>query len=464
MTARQTVALVTASLLASLTVACSADEGRRTDRGSAAKTTEVVVDTDMGTDDVMALLFLLERSDITIDAVTIAGDGLTHPEAGVRNARSLLALAGAPDTPVAGGRSSPLAGDNAFPREWRTYSDDLSAVPDLPEPRGRRYEGDAADLLLESLDANTTLLTLGPLTNVAEALRRDPGVADRVGRVVSMAGAIDAPGNAPNGVAEFNVWIDALAAKEVAEAMPIELVPLDASNFAQVTPFFVDALGRNLESRAARTIHALLATNGQIDEGTYFFWDPLAAVLLVDPRMATWDEDRLLITASLDAGAGWISRWEEGIPARFAVRADAARFERVFLQAITGRRVTGLRPRPDVDVSFDGRRCSIETRRLRAGEIVIRFANRSPDPASVIELGLLGTTYREVLRFVGPPGSTVAEPPAGVEQLGLLRAGPHARTFARAAAPAGNGGVFCLVEASDGTAKVWPAGPIRFEA
>ena len=103
-------------------------------------TMRVVVDTDMGTDDVMALLFLLRRPDVSVTAVTIDGDGLTHRDAGVRNARALLAMAGASEVPVAGGRTSPLAGDNAFPEEWRTYADDLTAVPDLPEPSGAPYE------------------------------------------------------------------------------------------------------------------------------------------------------------------------------------------------------------------------------------------------------------------------------------------------------------------------------------
>jgi inosine-uridine nucleoside N-ribohydrolase len=460
MTTRGTVALATASLLAFLTASCDG-QPRTPPEHPTPDTVRVVVDTDMGTDDVMALLFLLERPDVTVTAVTIAGDGLSHCDAGVENARALLTLAGVPGVPVACGRTSPLAGDNAFPEEWRAFSDDLSTIPNLPDAAGVPYEGGAVDLLLESLDRDTTLLTLGPMTNVAEALRKDPEIGDRVGRVVSMAGAIDVAGNAPNTVAEFNVWIDALAAKEVADSVPVEFVPLDASNFAPVTPFFVDALGRHLDSPVARAIHALLVNNPQVETGTYYFWDPLAAALLVDPGLATWDEDRLLITASLDAGAGWISRWDGGIPARFAVRADAVHFEHVFLRTITGHPVTRLRPRPDVDVSFDGRGCRMGTRRLHAGDIVIRFTNRSADTASVIVLSFPGTTYGQVIRFVGPPGSTVAEPPAGVEEVSVLRAGPHQRMFGRAAVAAGDGGVFCLVESSEGTAKVWPAGRLR---
>jgi len=96
---------------------------------------------------------------------------------------------------------------------------------------------------------------------VAEAIRADPVLATQVPRVVAMAGAVETLGNAPNRVAEYNVWIDALAAKEVIEAMPVELVPLDASNFVHTNPFFVDALGRHLATPAARAIHALLVDN-----------------------------------------------------------------------------------------------------------------------------------------------------------------------------------------------------------
>jgi pyrimidine-specific ribonucleoside hydrolase len=453
--------LASMGLVAALAASCDAgDAADRTPPG----TTRVVVDTDMGTDDVMALLFLLERDDVSVEAVTVAGDGLTHCAAGVRNARALLALAGSPEVPVACGREKPLAGQNAFPDEWRTYSDDLSAIPDLPTPAGEPYEGSAVDLLLESLDGGIVLLTLGPMTNVAGALRADPDLAGRVDRVVSMAGAIDARGNAPNGVAEFNVWIDALAAKEVAEAMPVELVPLDASNSVPATPIFVEALGRHLERPSARAIHALLEQNGQIAAGTYYFWDPLAAVLVVDPAIASWTEDRLLITASLDAGAGWISRWDHGIRTRFATRADGVRFERAFLASVTGTRVRGLRPRPDVDVTFDGEGCGVEGRPLHAGRIVVRFANDSDDSASVVLLMFPGTTYGEVVRFLGPPGSTVSRRPDGIRQVALLSAEPGVQTLGRAEVPAGDAGVFCGVDAGAGTARIWPGEALRIEA
>jgi len=143
------VVTFTALLLALTTVSCDTADP---EPPSSPGTTPIVVDTDMGSDDVMALLYLLERRDVRIAAVTVAGDGLAHCDAGVRNARAVLALAGSPGTPVACGRPSPLAGHNTFPEEWRTYSDDLSRILGLPAPAGA---GTTATPSISSLSRST---------------------------------------------------------------------------------------------------------------------------------------------------------------------------------------------------------------------------------------------------------------------------------------------------------------------
>jgi inosine-uridine nucleoside N-ribohydrolase len=442
-------------------VACG---GATHDRPSSADALHVVVDADMGTDDVMALLYLLERPDVVVDAITVVGDGLSHCDAGVRNARALLALEGESETPVACGGRTPLAGSNAFPEAWRAYSDDLSSISGIPEPGGTPYDGSALDLLHETLGSDTTLLTLGPLTNIAEALRVDPSLGDRVPRVVAMAGAVDVAGNAPNSVAEYNVWIDSLAAKEVAESMSVELVTLDASKFVPATAFFIEVLAQHLETPAARVVHSVLATNEQVETGTYFFWDPLAAVLVVEPGLATWRQERLLITASLDSGAGWVSRWDQGIPTRYAVRADAMGFERAFISTVSGEQVRAVRPTPDLTTTFNGRRCTIDADTLPEGDVVIALENDSSRPVEVIIAGLLRTTYGDVLKGIRPAGSVVREIPQGIVQIALLGAGPHSVAYARASADPGDAGVFCLVPVQEGAARVWPGGSITIVA
>ena len=423
----------------------------------------VAVDTDMGTDDVLALLFLLQRPDVVVDAVTVVGDGLTHLQPGVRNARALLAMAGHPRVPVAGGGEQPLAGTNAFPEEWRDFSDDLSAIQGLPEPEGAGLAGTAVELLDETLDGDTVLLTLGPLTNVAQAFRANPAIAERVPRVVSMAGAVDVRGNAPNTVAEFNLWIDPVAAREVFDAVPVELVPLDASNHAPVTRFFVDVLGQYLRTPEARAVHALLRSNQQIDEGTYYFWDPLAAALLVDPTLAVWEEAPVLVTASQDAGAGWLYRTDRGPTLRFATSADGLTFERAFLSAVTGVEVQEVRPEPDLTVVFDGRISTVVPHSLSPGEQVTVFDNRSLERSTLYIGTMEGTSYRELLEVIGGPGSVVGRAPYGFKPVGALEAVPGALIFGSVELPVGKLGMFSVVATRDDAVRVWPAGILRVQ-
>ena len=176
-----------------------------------------------------------------------------------------------------------------------------------------------------------------------------------------MAGAIDAGGNTPSGVAEYNVWVDPLAAKEVIEGMDVTLVPLDATDDVPFTPFFAEALAAHLASPEAEAVDAIIAANqGIFLQGGYSFWDTLATALVFRPELATWHEARVLVTASQDAGAGWIDRWDEGAPVRFATTVpDPLAFEREYLSVLTGETVTDVRPDPTVTISFDGNRCAI---------------------------------------------------------------------------------------------------------
>jgi len=371
-------AVIAIALLAGACVADAGSEAPRSPAGTNADLRHVVVDTDLAFDDIMALLYLLQRDDVAIDAVTITGTGEAHCDPGVRNALALLALGGAPDTPVACGRETPLQGTNAFPDEWRAVVNDLWMV-DLPAvERGADPRG-AVRLLLDTLDGDTTLITLGPLTNVAEALRDDPELGSRVPEFVAMAGAIDVAGNTPNGVAEFNVWVDPLAAKEVIEGMEVTLVPLDATDDVPFTPFFAETLAAHPTSPEAKAASAIIAANQEIFlEGGYSFWDTLATALVFRPELATWDSTPVVVTASEDSGAGWIDRWDEGAPVRFATAVpDPLAFEREYLSVLTGQTITRVRPDPTITISFDGDRCTISPRRLSAGEEGRRLRHRA---------------------------------------------------------------------------------------
>jgi inosine-uridine nucleoside N-ribohydrolase len=408
-----------------LSASCVAGAGRdaHSPSPSSADLRHVAVDTDLAFDDIMALLYLLQRDDVAIDAVTITGTGEAHCDPGVRNAIALLALGGELDTPVACGRETPLLGSNAFPDEWRAAVDDLSMVT-LPPVDRRADPRGAVRLLLDTLDGHTTLITLGPLTNVAEALRDDPELGSRVPEFVAMAGAIDVPGNTPNGVAEFNVWVDPLAAKEVIEGMSVTLVPLDATDDVPFTQFFADTLATHPTSPEAEAASAIIAANQEIFlQGGYLFWDTLATALAFRPELATWDATPVVVTASEDAGAGWIDRWDEGAPVRFATAVpDPLAFEREYLSVLTGRTITRVRPDPTITISFDGERCTIRPRRLSPGDEVVAYVDERGSAAGSGVLLQLddGLTFEDLRDLLGPDGSVQPDdspPPKGLEVL-----------------------------------------------
>jgi pyrimidine-specific ribonucleoside hydrolase len=137
-----------------------------------------------------------------------------------------------------------------------------------------------------------TVLALGPLTNVGAALDATPALAENIEMIYVMGGAVDVDGSSvsdENTVAEWNIYCDPHAARLVFESgAPITLVPLDATNEVPVTPEFVTQLESEKATPEAEFVAALLANNAEsIDAGSYFFWDPLAAVVMSDPSLVT---------------------------------------------------------------------------------------------------------------------------------------------------------------------------------
>ncbi len=253
----------------------------------------VIVDTDAGPDDFMALAFLLSSARTRVEAVTIT-TGLAHAEAGAANILRLLELAGRADVPVHIGRTAPLSGNRSFPEDWRRLSDELPGV-ELPETRRTAASQPAPEFLAARLgDAArpVTVLALGGLTNLAEAFRLNPAAAKTIDRLVIMGGAIKVPGNledggvADNTSAEWNFYIDPEAARRVfVSGASIRLVPLDATQKVAIDR----GLQRQLQTSQrplARVVTQVLATvDDLIDQGTLFAWDPLAATVIADDEM-----------------------------------------------------------------------------------------------------------------------------------------------------------------------------------
>jgi inosine-uridine nucleoside N-ribohydrolase len=254
--------------------------------------TTVIVDTDAGTDDFMALAFLLSTPRARVEAVTIT-TGLAHAQAGAANVLRLLQLAGRTDVPVYVGRETPLSGNREFPADWRRLSDELPGV-ELPAAKRTVEAKPAHEFLAERLADGSrpvTVLAIGGLTNLAEAFRLNPAAAKSVERLVIMGGAFKVPGNLVEGgitsnmTAEWNFYIDPEAARRVfASGASIRLVPLDATQKVAVDRNVVRTLQTAGQRAMTRFVLQVLATvDDMIERGTFFAWDPLAAAVVVDP-------------------------------------------------------------------------------------------------------------------------------------------------------------------------------------
>ncbi|MDB2407071.1 nucleoside hydrolase [Jannaschia sp.] len=215
---------------------------------------KIIIDTDPGQDDAVAILLALASPELEVLALTtVAGNvplALTE-----RNGRIVCELAGRRDLPVYAGCDRPIARDlvTAEHVHGKTGLDGA----ELPDPQMPLADGHAVDFLIETLRAEpagtVTLCPLGPLTNIATALQRAPDIAERIARIVLMGGAYFQVGNITP-AAEFNIYVDPEAAKIVFGAgVPLTVLPLDVTHKALTTR------ARNDAFRAAGRVGAVVA-------------------------------------------------------------------------------------------------------------------------------------------------------------------------------------------------------------
>ncbi|HLK21887.1 MAG TPA: nucleoside hydrolase, partial [Bryobacteraceae bacterium] len=229
-------------------------------------------------------------------------------------------------------------------RDWRKLVDDLPGVK-LPASSRPPSPKPAADFLIEHLRDKkhvVSILALGPLTNLAEALKREPSISQSIERIVIMGGAINVPGNLGDGgafqtnnkAAEWNIFVDPLAARMVFRShIPILLVPLDATNKVPIDLAFLSEFKARAVSPLGQVAAQVLEADRESIVGKYFFaWDPLAAVALLHSEVVR--SKRLHIDVLQDAPATGRTAETPGNPnADVGLDADAARFRQIFLEA-----------------------------------------------------------------------------------------------------------------------------------
>lgn len=305
----------------------------------------VIVDTDAGADDLMAIAFLLSRPDIHLEAITIV-NGRAHVPAGGRNVLRLLTLAGRNDVPVFLGRETPLSGDQEFPAEWRRAADELPGIT-LPEPTRSPESRSAADYLLKRLlDAAhpVQVLTLGPLTNLAEVFSNTPRAARTGRQLVILGGAVRVSGDLGEAAslhtgsdsAEWNMFIDPAAAKIVfTSGAPIRLVPLDATQQVPIDMALFEQFKVHAETPLAKFVTEVLSANhDEIRQGYYFARDPLAAVALTNPLTLTFRPLAIAMSDKPEESGRTLELKSHRANAQVAIDADELRFRDVFMRAL----------------------------------------------------------------------------------------------------------------------------------
>lgn len=251
----------------------------------------LLIDTDTASDDAVALVMAFKHPDVRVEAITVVA-GNVPLEQGVQNALYTRALCGA-DAPVYAGAARPLL----RPLETAQFVHGQDGMGDIGLPLSglAPAAGHAIDAIVETINRRAgeiVLVTLGPLTNIALALGRDPSIARKVSRCVLMGGIGYGHGNMTP-VAEYNIWVDPEAAKIVFESgLPIEMVGWDQSQrFAAFGPrdaAELRAIGTPLAHFCA-DIQAVLndyALN-ETQLAGFDLPDPLAMAIALDPSVAT---------------------------------------------------------------------------------------------------------------------------------------------------------------------------------
>ncbi len=291
---------------------------------------KIIIDTDPGQDDAVAILLALASPELDVVGITaVAGNvplALTE-----KNSRKICELAGRPDVKVFAGAVRPLV----RPLVTAEYVHGKTGLdgPDLPEPTMPLQTQHGVDFIIETVlaakDGEITLCPLGPLTNVALALIREPKIAPKIREIVLMGGGFFEGGNVTP-TAEFNIYVDPQAAEVVlTSGVPVVMMPLDVTHKALTTQKRVERF-RAMKTRVGDATAALLDFFERFDEQKYGtdggpLHDPCVIAYLLKPDLFKGRHCNVTVEtgSELTMGMTVIDWWSvTGRPANATVMRD----------------------------------------------------------------------------------------------------------------------------------------------
>ena len=283
----------------------------------------VIIDTDPGTDDALALMMALNCPDLMVEGITTVGGNATLSET-TENALRLMEYLDGPRSamPVAVGADSPAKG--LYSHAYHFHGSEGLGIS-LPASTLKPHGMNAVEFLRGRISASPgqiTLIAIGPLTNVAAALDSRPDIADAVPEIIVMGGAVGVPGNiTPH--AEFNIHEDPWAANAVFESgVPVTLVGLDVTHqtfmHRRDGPRWFEGA-----SRCAQLGNRILADRFQELDSTdeFHLHDPLAVAATIEPDILSCRPARVSVVTDGDERGRTIARYGEG-PVKVAIGVD----------------------------------------------------------------------------------------------------------------------------------------------
>ena len=321
---------------------------------------DIIFDTDPGTDDAMALMLALHSPELNVRAITVVPGNVVAAQ-GLENALRMVSLAGRCDIPVAAGAQHPLFQKLVTAEFW--HGKNGLANIELPASKCKVDPRFGPDLIIQMLHAaphQITLVPVGPLTNIALAVEKDPSIVALVKEVILMGGSIS--GGNVNAAAEANIANDPEAAQIVFQAgWPLTMVGLDVGDKTLLSQKYLDQLGTRhgpVNDFIFRVAKYLINLSAQFDSPGTPMYDPLAVGVAIDATLVKAPEMRVdvetrgeftrgetvanrrgYIERNILHGDHYIIEGVDRVPAnaKVCVDVEADRFLQLFVSRIQGK-------------------------------------------------------------------------------------------------------------------------------